>query len=321
MFTHTAIRDALQAVNEHESAVATILAVDAGTNHSYRITFEDGSRRLLKVGTRFPDAFPAEPKTMAVLGERTDIPVPQVYGMGESPLGYPFAVYEFVPSADADDGRVSDLPPAAAEQLCREAGENLGALHRETLPAFGPVGVDGDGFVVTDEMPFREMLRGSLDRQLSLLRETPFSGRCEALGELSEELIERIDSEALRPALAHGDYRLENLAVDPTAEQVTSAVLDWERPTATDPLWDAVMAKALLTAGYGLDEEFRRSLEATFWDAYGDGASGTARRACYELLARVRLARHLDEEVGGESATAVSARVREHERAFDRLLA
>lgn len=318
MFAHDSLREALDTVLA-APAVATITSIDAGKNHSYRVTLQDGTTLFLKVGTRFPERFPAEPRAMDILRGSTSLPIPQVHATGEQPLGYPFAVYEFVDGADV--GRVSDLPATAAERLCREAGRNLRALHRTTFAEFGSVGVENGSLSVTEPRSFASTLRDSLDRQLSELRETVFADRCDTLEARGIELIEAIDFDRMAPALVHGDYRLENLRVDPGGEQVTVAVLDWELPTAADPLWDAVMARALLADGYGLDLETSDLLSSAFWSGYGEEFAGTTRRACYELLARVRLARHVDAEMDGKSEAAVDRRIMQHEAAFDSVLA
>lgn len=318
VFARSAIRAAVEGAGTG-SPVATIRRIDAGNNHAYRVDRRDGTAQFLKVGTRFPERFPTEPATVSFLRRETDLPVPRVHATGEAPLGYPFAVYEFVPGAGV--GSVADLPSASAEAVCREAGRHLDSLHGVTFPEFGGLGADGDALTVTDPRPYRQTLRDSLDRQLSGLDGSPFDGRREALAERGSELIDRVDPDGVRPALVHGDYRPANLRIDPAADPATVAVLDWERPTAFDPLWDAVMARALLADGHATGSAARESLGSAFWEAYGDDGAGTARRECYELLARIRLARHLETEMRDEPADAVAARVRQHHAAFDDLLA
>lgn len=318
MFAHPTIREAVGEVFEEEVSVNTISPVSPGKNRSYRITLRDDTELFLKVGTRFPDAFPAEPKTMEVVRRDTELPVPRVHGTGKEALGYPFAVYEFVDGAGAD--WVGELSPATAERLCREAGRNLDALHRTSFSSCGRVSVEGNGLAVVEPLPFRDMVRRSLERQIAELRETPFASHCRSLEELGEQLIGRIDFERIRPALVHGDYRLDNLCIDPTGDRVTAAVLDWELPTAADPLWDAVMAQALLTDGHRIDSETRRTCRTAFWQGYGGTPNDDPRWRCYELLARIRLARHLTMEMRGESDAAMAVRVREHRDTFDDLL-
>lgn len=320
MFARSTLTEAVTSVSGDSVAVALIAPIDAGNNHVYRVTLAGGDDRVLKVGTRFPDVFSAEPTTMEQVRRETTLPVPRVHGTGTAPLGYPFAVYEFVP--DSSHQWVGDLPTDAVTRLCREAGANLRELHRIRFERFGAIGpaAAADELAVVDPVAYRNQLRRSLDRQLAQLRETPFADRVDALDARGTDLIDRIDTNAVEPSLVHGDYRLENLCLDPTADQVTTAVLDWERPMAFDPLWDAVMASALLTERSRLDPDARRSQRGAFWDAYGDGADGTPRRRCYELLARIRLARHLDTEMRGASDGAVAERITEHEAAFDAIL-
>ncbi|WP_254862178.1 phosphotransferase family protein [Halovivax gelatinilyticus] len=318
MFARPSICEAVTTVYETEASVATVSPIQPGNNHAYHVVLEDDTELLCKVGTRFPEAFPAELKTVERVRRETDVPVPRVFGSGTEPLDYPFTVYEYVPDVGAE--WTGDLDPTVAAQLCREAGRYLREIHRLSFDSFGRIGHEGDALSVTGPMPYRELLRRSLDRQLSELRESPFAARCDALDALGTELIAAVDLDRVRPALVHGDYRIDNLRLDPTAEQVTTAVLDWELPTAADPLWDAVMATALLADGYRVDPDARRSLRHAFWESYGGGADGTSRRQCYELLARIRLARHLEPEMRGESDDAVAARIAEHEAAFDALL-
>lgn len=318
MFEHSAIREAIQTVHEADVHVTNICSIDAGKNESYRISLEDGSNLFLKVGTRFPEAFPREPKTTEVLRQKTELPIPRVHATSETPLEYPFAVYEFV--NDRGEKRIRDLSPATAEQLCHEAGSYLRSLHQITFQRSGKVGFEGPDFTVIEALPYEDMLQQSLERQITELQDTRFAEHCRSLRECGNKLVDRIDFGEIRPALVHGDHRLENLCIDPTNNHVTVAVLDWELPTAADPLWDALMAQALLADGYGINRERRHALRSAFWQAYGETPSETPRIKFYELLARIRLARHLSLEMQGESDTAVEDRPREHNNAFDQLL-
>lgn len=316
MFTNDAIRTAIERTGD--SPVATIQRVDAGQNHSYVVALADGSVRFLKVGTRFPDAFPAEPRTMTAVRRETDVPVPRVCATGRDPLGYPFAVYEHVPDAGYD--WVRDLPETTARRLCREAGGHLASLHRWEFHSFGRVGPQDGGLGVVESRPYREMLAGSLDRQLDQLRAGRFADLCPALDEHGHRVLDAVDDDQISPALVHGDYRLDNLCLDPGADTVVAAVLDWELPTAADPLWDALMSLSLLTDGYGIAPALRRSLRVAFWGGYGNRPPCSPRWHCYELLARMRLARHLSTEMDGHPRPAIKERAGEHREAFDTLL-
>lgn len=316
MLTRSAIADA--ATRACGGTVRSISRIEAGQNHSYRVGFRDGRDRFLKVGTRFPDRFPAEPATQQVVSRETRIPVTRVHATRSDPLGYPFAVYDYVEDAEAES--VRELPPTVADRLCREAGEHLAALHEFTLPEFGHVDVEDGAFYVSDARAYRDLVRGSFDRQTAELQSTSFGDQADRVAVRGAALIERIDFDAVRPTLVHGDYRLDNLCIDPTGDRVTVAVLDWERPMTSDPLWDVVMTLAVLTDGYGIDPDRRRSLRAAFREGYGGLPTDSVRWDCYELLARMRLARHVDSEMAGEHASATALRIQEHVDAFETLL-
>ena len=57
-----------------------------------------------------------------------------------------------------------------------------------------------------------------------------------ALDALRDELVRTLPPERVH-AIVHGDFRLDNLIVDPVKRQV-NAVLDWEMATLGDPLTD-----------------------------------------------------------------------------------
>ena len=81
---------------------------------------------------------------------------------------------------------------------------------------------------------------GFLERQVGLwIRQWEQSRTHEvsAMTELGRRLSTRIPDHQ-RNAIVHGDYRLDNLVLDPTRAGVVAAVLDWELSTLGDPLTD-----------------------------------------------------------------------------------
>ncbi|MFC7096386.1 phosphotransferase family protein [Halobaculum marinum] len=327
MFARSALVDAVERVVS--TTVTVVDPIRDGKNHSYRVAGVDGDEFFLKVGTRFPDAFPAEPAAVDLVRARTDVPLPTVRGTGRDPLGVPYAVFDYVPGVDADG--VASLPDRAARRLCREAGEHLAAIHRIRFDAVGGLGVVDGAVAVTRERDYRTLLGASLERQVEDLRGSRFADVCDRVAEAGAALVDDLDLSGVSPALVHGDYRLDNLRVDPTADRVTVAVVDWELPSTADPLWDAVMALALLTEGHDLSPTRRRTLRAAFRDGYEHDGSETEsagafptdaadRLLAYELLARARLMRHLDAELPEASERVRDARAREHRALLDDLL-
>lgn len=314
MFTHTAL--ATVAERAHELPVATIDRIDDGRNRAARVTHADGHEAMVKAATRFPEAFGAEVATMELVRAATEVPVPTVYETGADPLGVPFAVMEYVPGAGCDWLR--ELRPAAAVGVCRTAGRHLAAVHEIEFEQCGRlVATDGE-LAVAAGQSLREQLRGSLDRQLTLLEQTPFATDREVIATTGERLLEEASLAAVSPTLVHGDYRVENLRLQATSpDGPVTGVLDWERPTAADPRWDALMSLSVLTTGYGLDGATRQRCREAFWAGYGRRPPVDARWRLYELLGRVRLARHVDAEVARLGTAARRGRIREHRAAFE----
>ena len=310
------IRTAVRRVRDDPPATVERLG---GSNHTYRVTFADGDRVVVKVGSRAPSQFLAAPATIRLVGRETSVPVPSVLATGEEPLGTPYAVYDYV---EGDTTAVlADLPVAAHERLCREAGANLAALHDLTVPGFGRLDPSEGAFAVPDPIAYDDLLGRSLDRQLRLLGETRFADLRPAIDATASAAIDSLDFGGVTPAVVHGDYRLANLSVDTDARPVTRAVLDWEGATAGDPLWDLAMTLALLVDGAGVPQSRRRRLRRALLDEYGSVDAEGERWSLYRLLARVRLARHLEEETAGRSRAATDRRAHEHRERLRELTA
>ena len=156
----------------------------------------------------------------------TDVPVPKPLVLaGPEVIGAPFYVMEFAEGTVLRERSRLDAVGASAPRLAGELVEVLTRLHRIEPEAVG-LGDLGRP-------------RGYLERQLrrwagqlaaSRTRDLP------GLSGLAERLGRRLPADQ-RSALVHGDYRLDNVVVDPAGGHVT-AVLDWEMATLGDPLTD-----------------------------------------------------------------------------------
>jgi aminoglycoside phosphotransferase (APT) family kinase protein len=158
----------------------------------------------------------------------SDVPVPPVVGMesDESVTGAPFYVMRFVDGLVVRDAAAArtlgaEVRRAAADDLV----DVLGRLHA----------VDPDAVGLGDLGRKEDYLA----RQLARWHRQLSSGRTRDLPIL-DEVHGRLaaDVPPQGPAtIVHGDYRLDNLIVDPASGRV-SAVLDWELTTLGDPLAD-----------------------------------------------------------------------------------
>ena len=159
----------------------------------------------------------------------TPVPVPATVGHEPDPAvtGAPFYVMEHVEGAVLRDG-------AAAEQLL--AADLRGAASQavvDTLVALHEVDPDAVGLgdlARKSDYLARQLKRWHGQLQHTRTRELPLLDEVHA--RLSADLPEQ------GPAtIVHGDYRLDNLILDPHSGQV-AAVLDWELTTLGDPLAD-----------------------------------------------------------------------------------
>jgi aminoglycoside phosphotransferase (APT) family kinase protein len=168
-----------------------------------------------------------EGRIMAALAD-SGVPVPRVLGAeaDASVTGAPFLAASVVPGRvvrTASD--VADLPVEVRATVATEVARVLGRLH-----VLAPADVDlGDLGSNSPHVP-------------RLLRR--WGGQLERARDAERVLLERA-RDALAAAapppgparLVHGDYRLDNVVVDPATGRI-AAVLDWELATLGEPLSD-----------------------------------------------------------------------------------
>lgn len=167
-----------------------------------------------------------EYRLMAALGA-TDVPVPVMRGLcqDETVIGTSFYVMNDLQGRIFRDARLPDLEPSERSAIYDSLGETMARLHHVDWQAVGlaDFGKPGNYFE-------RQIARWS--RQY---RETDLSP-IPAMEQLIEELPRRIPADA-SVAIAHGDFRLENMMFHPVEPRII-AVLDWELSTIGHPLAD-----------------------------------------------------------------------------------
>ncbi len=182
----------------------------------------------------------------------TDVPVPRPVALCEDPAvnGAPFYVMEFC------DGVV--LQDEAPEGFARTAPEGRAVSQALVDTLVTLHGIDPAAVGLAD---FGRPA-GYLERQV---RRWAKQWEANSVGELPEieALLERL-ARALPTTsdgtIVHGDYRLGNMALDPTDPGRVVAVFDWEMATLGDPLADL---------GYTL----------IYWAEAGDDLGGEAMSA------------------------------------------
>jgi aminoglycoside phosphotransferase (APT) family kinase protein len=211
---------------------ATVIA-GGRSNLTYRL--EDAEGRLLVL--RRPPLHGVLESAHDVVREHriltalasTDVPVPRCLGVeptGEV-TGAPFYVMAHVPGVVVRDGAVArtTLTGPVRAAASRDLIDVLVRLHAVDIDTIGL------GSLARREDYLARQL-GRWKRQLDQVR----SRDVRILDEVHDRLVARIPPQG--PAtIVHGDYRLDNLLLDPSTGAVT-AVLDWELTTLGDPLAD-----------------------------------------------------------------------------------
>ncbi|MFF5226864.1 phosphotransferase family protein [Dactylosporangium sp. NPDC000521] len=177
-----------------------------------------------------------EHRIISALGP-TAVPVPEALLLCEddSVLGAPFYLMSRVPGVVLRSRKQTD---ALGEEARREVAfammDTLAELHR-----VDPAGVGLGDFGRPEGFLERQVRRWSKQLAQSTSRDLPDASL------LRDRLAATIPVSATT-AIVHGDYRLDNLIVDPDRLKV-AAVLDWEMATVGDPLTDLGLLLAYWT--------------------------------------------------------------------------
>ena len=161
----------------------------------------------------------------------SEVPVPEMVALCRDPevIGAPFYVMSFVDGTVFRTGeQLADVPAAAAQELADGLVDVLARLHTVDPAAVGLADLGRPaGFLE------RQVRRWGKQLDASHSRELP------ELAALGRRLASAVPV-SRRVALVHGDYKLDNVVVDPADLGHVLAVLDWEMATLGDPLTDLV---------------------------------------------------------------------------------
>lgn len=301
--------------------IADATPAEAGHHAVYHLAVEtpDGRRECYLKGTPAGKApsIGLEARLLAVLRERTEIPVPAVYGVVDEheTLPTPFLLLEAVDGEIEARTDLATLPPETHRVIARETGRYLADLHAlDAVDAYGfltaegprlhggrPSGDPATVAVADPTTDWQECLHGWADGTLDRLADTRFAD----VGPDAEPVLRsRIDDLAgsFDPVLARVDQSLENVLL---ADGDLRALIDWEFTIAATPAYDVVCVGWSLAGGQYLfapDVPDRRDLvQEAVLAGYEEGGSTRvldqvrANRECYELLATLRSMVHLED--------------------------
>jgi aminoglycoside phosphotransferase (APT) family kinase protein len=167
-----------------------------------------------------------EHRVMRALAD-TDVPVPNARLLCEDPevVGTPFYVMNFIEGRVFRDAKLPDLAPSERAVVYDQLNDVLAKLHKVDFRA---VGLSDYGR--PEAYLARQIARWTRQYREAQTEDIP------AMERLIEYLPAHLPPEE-PPAIAHGDYRLENVIFHPTRPRLL-AVLDWELSTIGDPLAD-----------------------------------------------------------------------------------
>ncbi len=204
------------------------------SNLTYTVTDADGRRLILRrppLHSVLESAHDMgrEHRLMSAL-EPTAVPVPHCVGYepDDTVNGAPFYVMEHVDGAVVrSSGEAREvLSPAVRAAASDDLVDVLVRLHDVDVDAVGLGDLSRkEGYVERQLRRWRGQLEQGGTRELPLL------------AEVHDRLAADVPAQQGASTVVHGDYRLDNVIVDP-ADGAVRAVLDWEIATLGDPLAD-----------------------------------------------------------------------------------
>jgi len=204
------------------------------SNLTYRLRAEDDRTWVLRrppLGHLLAGAHDMEREFRILTGLRAagtvPAPAPLVLCQDRDILGVPFYVMEDVPG-------VVLRAPADAAALGALARANVAASAVGVLAAIHEVDLDGCG--LGDLGSHSGYVARQIRRWLGQVRQSTDVAVDRAFIRLGSDLGQ-LSPKGAPHTLVHGDYRLDNLIVDPSRGTVR-AVVDWEIGTVGDPLAD-----------------------------------------------------------------------------------
>lgn len=223
----------LEAQLDAEGPFSFSLIMAGGSNLTYRVTSTTGQQFALRrppEGSTLATAhdIDREWRIMSALDAVSAVPVPRCVARCDDieVTGAPFYVMTYV------DGTILRTEAEAAEFAPAEAHAATDALvggqvafHTLDLASVGLSDLGRHSGYVT-----RQLTRWKTQVEKADARPVPL------IHELHGELERRIPAERASPALAHGDYRFDNVVL--TEDRSLAAVLDWELCTTGDPIAD-----------------------------------------------------------------------------------
>jgi aminoglycoside phosphotransferase (APT) family kinase protein len=174
-----------------------------------------------------------EHRVMTALGQ-TDVPVPETLALctDDDVIGAPFYVMDRVAGHIVRD----EMPAGYAESEADRRAISFGLIDvLADLHAVDPAAVGLGEYGRPDGYLARQIKRWTMQWEASRMPDDTTVGG--ELDRLAARLQEGLPDAPSGP-IVHGDYRMDNVLLDPQTPGKVAAVLDWELSTLGDPLAD-----------------------------------------------------------------------------------
>jgi aminoglycoside phosphotransferase (APT) family kinase protein len=175
-----------------------------------------------------------EHRVMTALGT-TDVPVPETLALctDDEVIGAPFYVMDRVQGYIVRDVMPDGYATSAEDRRAIGNGliDVLAALH-----AVDPAAVGLDDYGKPDGYLARQIRRWTAQWEATRQVDEPGGAELDRLAARLSEAMPSLTS--LSGPIVHGDYRMDNVLLDPAVPGRVAAVLDWELSTLGDPLAD-----------------------------------------------------------------------------------
>jgi aminoglycoside phosphotransferase (APT) family kinase protein len=206
------------------------------SNLTFYVTSAAGDVVLRRppLSNRLPTAhdMSREHRVMTALGQ-TPVPVPTTLALctDDDVIGAPFYVMDRVAGYIVRDQLPEGYASTAEERRAVSEGliDVLADLH-----AVDPAAVGLEGYGKPAGYLERQIRRWTMQWEATRLEDDPNGPELDRLAaRLGDEM-----PDAPSGPIVHGDYRMDNVLLDPAAPGRIAAVLDWELSTLGDPLAD-----------------------------------------------------------------------------------
>ena len=225
---------------------------------------------VVKLAPEVDSTFAVEPFLHEYVAERTDVPLPGILVFKEEPEQDvpPYFITERIHGDNLDE-HFESFSMDERGAIMFEIGEILGDMHSTiAFEGYGRLDLDDGRLIVRDlswdwRAYFEELTQGHIGQ----LAETTFEDLQPTARERLADRLSVVPKQGT-PRLVHDDFRPGNLLIEPDGPEI-SAVLDWEKTLAGDPLYNLAQIELLFIDSVFRDPDEREQLRERLYEGYG----------------------------------------------------